>query len=205
MNKGKKARECGCMVEERMRKMFKGKKTYRDEVDFETKNYLYEVKSCSLFNKCYNGNDKRRNKTDKKIKSTQLGRFFIRPENHFKLWLEAKKVGKIAKYVFCLRLGKQVIFRVLTWDNVIVPNTEKPYHHILVKDIFREKPSDEKPVEKPINRISELFEEIRASDKGGGAEIEKIAKTDEDKRLIDYLKEHGEIYECKPGMFKIIE
>lgn len=141
MKKGEESRIFGIMVEDRMRKMFKGKERHLDEVDFETSKYLYEVKSCKLFNKCCNGNNRRKfkDKPHKQIETTQLGRFQIIIENHKKLQIEAKKVNKIAKYVFCLRFGKQVLFKVLEWkkvDKLIVPKTDKEYYYILLKNIF---------------------------------------------------------------------
>ncbi len=137
MKKGEEAREYGAMIEERMRKMFKGKISHLDEVDFETSKCLYEIKSCRIFNKCYNGNDKRpyMKKQHKKIETLQLGRFQIITDNHIMLYLRQLQTGKIAKYVFAIRYGKQIMFRVLKWKELTINNT-KDYQYISVKDIF---------------------------------------------------------------------
>ena len=202
----KEAREYGLMMEERMRKMFKGKKSYLDEVDFETTRFLYEVKSCKLFTKGNNRNSRRKyvNKPHIDIESYKLGRFQIKPENHIKLFLQAKKVKKIPKYVFCLRFGKQSMFKVLKWDDVIVPNSDKEYHYILLKDIFGDDPK--KPVkQRPRqNAISMMIERIRHHDKGQGADIDKLIKEEKDKKLLDLMKMYGEVFEFRPGRIKVI-
>ncbi len=134
-----KAKICGEMMEERFMKMFRGKKRHLEEIDFETSTSLYEVKSCSLFNRCYNANHLKPFiiKRHKRCETRQLGRFQIITNNHIMLYLRALEAGKIPKYIFALRFGKQAIFRVIKWEEVIVPNT-KDYHYILLKDIFDE-------------------------------------------------------------------
>ena len=74
----------GYEIEEFMMKWFKGKKHSEYCVDLQTSKSLYEVKSCKLFCKCTNGNNKRNyvDKPHKKILTSQLGRFFIKLENH---------------------------------------------------------------------------------------------------------------------------
>ena len=131
------AREYGLMMEERMRKMFKGKKSYLDEVDFETTRFLYEVKSCKLFTKGNNQNSKRKyvKKPHIDIESYKLGRFQIITNNHIMLYLRSLQTRKTAKYVFVVRFGKQIMFKVLKWEEVLVPNS-KDYHYILIKEIF---------------------------------------------------------------------
>lgn len=132
----------GYKVEERMRKFFRGNTTTLDEVDFETSNSLYEVKSCRLFNRCYNANHLREwkngKKTNKKIETHQLGRFQIKTDNHIMLYLRALQTGKIPKYIFVLRFQNQIIFRVIHWKEIDIPNN-KWYHYISINNIFYDK------------------------------------------------------------------
>jgi len=132
-----KIKNRGYAVENRMLRFFKGTPTSYDEVDFETSTSLYEVKSCKLFNKCYNANHRRpyKNKPHKKIETLQLGRFQITTDNHIMLYLRAIQLLKTPKYIFVLRVGNQFIFKVMKWEDIIVPNT-KDYYHIPVRDIF---------------------------------------------------------------------
>jgi len=110
----------GYWVEARMKKWFKGKSHEDDAVDFQTKTTLYEVKSCRLYNSCSNANHKRNYKTKphKKVHSQQHGRFFIKVRHHETLRVLAEKEGKLAKYIFCLVIGGQIIWRVLPWESV---------------------------------------------------------------------------------------
>ena len=126
----------GTMIEDRFMKMFKGEKSYLDEIDFETSNCLYEVKSCKLFNDCVNGNDQRK-PHHKKITTSQMGRFQVITNNHIMLYLRAMQAGKTAKYIFAVRYGKQVIFRVMRWEELEVCNL-RDYYYVLLKDIFGE-------------------------------------------------------------------
>lgn len=209
MSRWEKAKVFGEMMEKRMMNMFKGKKSPLDEVDFETKKYLYEVKSCKLFTKGNNRNSRRKyvNKPHIDIESYKLGRFQIISENHTRLYLQSKKVKKIPKYVFCLRFGKQCLFRVLNWedvDSLIVPNN-KEYYYILLKDVFGED-IPEKPV-KPRprqNAISMMIERIRHLDKGKGVDVDKLIKEENDKKLLDLMKMYGEVFEFRPGRIKVI-
>ena len=130
----------GYKVEERLRKFFKGTASQLDEVDFETSTSLYEVKSCKLFNKCYNANHLRKykNKPHKRIETHQLGRFKILTDNHIMLYLRSLQTGKIPKYIFAMRYGNQIIFRIIKWKELIVTNN-KDYHYITLGEIFYEK------------------------------------------------------------------
>ena len=130
----------GYKIEERMRAFFKGVSSSLDEVDFETSTSLYEVKSCKIFNRCYNANQLRKykKKPHKKIETHQLGRFYIRTDNHIALYLKALQVNKAAKYIFVIRFGNQIIFKVVPWSDVKLTN-DKDYYYIAISDIFYEK------------------------------------------------------------------
>ncbi len=134
---GKKQRLEGERIEDRFRKMFKGKKTSWPEVDFETSKCLYEVKSCNLFNKTVNSNHLRNHKDQphKQCEGVQLGRFTIWINNHIMLYLRALQQNKIPKYIFALKYGGQVIFKIKHWDELILIN-EKEYKHISLSHIF---------------------------------------------------------------------
>ncbi len=134
---GKKQKLEGERIEERFIKMFKGKKTSWPEVDFETSRCLYEVKSCNLFNKTTNSNHIRdhKDKIHKRCEGVQLGRFTIITDNHIMLYLRALQQNKIPKYIFVLKYGGQVIFKIKLWDEVILFN-EKKYKHIPLNQIF---------------------------------------------------------------------
>lgn len=129
----------GYKVEIRFRRFFRGNGCCFDEADFETPKCLYEVKSCNLFNRCYNGNDKRpyRDRIHKKCITNQLGRFAIKTDNHIGLYLRALQTGKVPKYIFALIYENQAIFRVLEWDQVILTN-DRERHYIRLADIFKE-------------------------------------------------------------------
>ena len=130
----------GYKVEERLRKFFKGVTISCDEVDFETSTSLYEVKSCKIFNRSYNSNHLRKYKVKphKKIETHQLGRFWIKTDNHIALYLKALQVNKAAKYIFVIRFGNQIIFRIIPWSDIKIIN-DKDYHYIAISDIFYEK------------------------------------------------------------------
>lgn len=124
----------GYEIEKRMMNFFKGTPSDVEEIDFETSKCVYEVKSCKLFHKTIN-QDNKKNSKYKNIESTQLGRFYIRTDNHIGLFLHAIEKGKIPKYIFVIKSGKQIIFKTVRWEHLIVPNL-KAYHYILLKDIF---------------------------------------------------------------------
>lgn len=131
----------GYEIEVAMKKWFKGENHEKDCVDFQTKKCLYEVKSCKLFNKCKNNNDKRpyAKKKHKRIKTAQLGRFFIIINNHKKLKKQAAKEKKIAKYIFVIIIGKQKVWRIKSWKEVNkLIKTKKEYCYIILKDILYE-------------------------------------------------------------------
>lgn len=132
-----KRKNNGYQIEDRLRKFFKGSKCSFDEADFETSNCLYEVKSCNLFNKCYNGNDKRPyiERRHKKCLTNQLGRFAIKEENHIGLYLRSLQTGKTPKYIFALVYQNQAIFKVLRWEEVTLST---PICFIRLADLFGE-------------------------------------------------------------------
>ena len=127
----------GLLIEERMRKFFKGKTTNKEEIDFETTNYLYEVKSCKLFNNCNNNNHLKKDCKWKKTHTTQLGRFRIKTNNHILLYLQSLKTNKQAKYVFVIHAAGQIIYKTIPWKNVKIPNN-KDYHYIPINKVFKE-------------------------------------------------------------------
>jgi hypothetical protein len=134
-------RKKGEIIQERMRKWFRGLPSTQWAVDFETKTTCYEVKSCNLFNKCKNSNDKRKfvTKQHKQIVTHQRGRFVIDIENHYKLAKFALDTGKKAKYIFVVILGKQYVYKVKDWDEVHLPSiqeTKSIYHYKSIEEIF---------------------------------------------------------------------
>ena len=132
----------GYEIEFAMRKWFKGEPHDYDCVDFSTSTSLYEVKACNLFNICSNGNHKRKHtgsKPHKQIKTTQLGRFFIKNYNHWMLQEVAAKENKIPKYIFVVHIGKQKMWRVESWENVNkLIHERSDCSPIRIKDIFVE-------------------------------------------------------------------
>ena len=136
----------GYRIEREMMKWFKGKKHSADCVDFQTTKALYEVKSCQLFVECNNGNHRRSyvNKPHKKIITTQLGRFYVKLENHKLLKVIARKENKIPKYIFILMIGKQKVWRVKTWNEINTLMLKiKDRTTVRIKDIFNENWEDE--------------------------------------------------------------
>lgn len=130
----------GFEVEVRFKKFFKGYSSPFDAVDFETSNCLYEVKSCALFVRTVNGNNKRKfgKVPHKPIASTQHGRFFVIVENHYSLKSLADRYSKKAKYIFAVYYGKQLIWKVMDWFDVKICS-DKYYHTFRIKDIFGDK------------------------------------------------------------------
>jgi len=132
----------GYEIEFGMRKWFKGKSHLYDCVDFQTKKYLYEVKACKLFNKCANGNHKRKHlgpHPHKQIETTQLGRFFIKNHNHWMLQKVAAEENKIPKYIFVVMIGKQKFRKTKSWEEInILIQDSKECTPIRIKDIFSE-------------------------------------------------------------------
>ena len=131
----------GYEIEEAMKKWFKGKNHLADCIDFQTTKSLYEVKSCRLFLKCVNGNNKRpyANKPHKKIRTTQMGRFFVKLVNHKGLKTQVEQENKIPKYIFVVVIGKQKVWRVKSWEqiNPIIHKKNK-ITAIRIKDLFNE-------------------------------------------------------------------
>ena len=131
----------GYKIEDAMKRWFKGKDNLLDCVDFQTSKSLYEVKSCRLFVKCTNGNHKRNyvSKIHKRIRTTQLGRFFVDLENHQGLRACAEEENKIPKYIFVVVIGKQKIWRVKSWEMVdLLITKHNKQIPLIIKDIFNE-------------------------------------------------------------------
>lgn len=130
----------GRKVEHAMQKWFKGEMHADFAVDFQTKTTLYEVKSCRMFIKGHNCNHKRpyKSKPHKNVLTTHLGKFYIILNNHIKLKQLAKEENKLAKYIFVMRIGKQNVWRVISWKNtdtlIHSKTTSMPF--IRLKDIF---------------------------------------------------------------------
>jgi hypothetical protein len=131
----------GYRVEHIMMKWFKGKPHSFDCVDFQTTKSLYEVKSCRLFLKCTNGNDKRKFITHKhkKIKTTQMGRFYVKLDNHIKLKARAEEEHKIPRYIFVVTIGKQKVWRMKSWEQVdSMMRKRSRITPVRIKDLFNE-------------------------------------------------------------------
>ena len=129
----------GYEIEREFMKRFRGTPHPLGCVDFQNKKYLYEVKSCRLFLKCTNGNHKREfvNKQHKQTTSTQLGRFFVKTENHRSLKFVAEKEEKIPMYVFVIAIGKKKIWMRKSWAEIeILMNKEIDSNPIRIKDLF---------------------------------------------------------------------
>lgn len=131
----------GYRVEHAMMKWFHGRPHQLDCVDFQTNKTLFEVKSCRLFLFCSNGNNKRPyvSKSHKRIKTTQMGRFFVKLENHQKLKARAEEEKKTPKYIFVITIGKQKVWRMKSWEQIDEMMRKRSTHTaIRVKDIFNE-------------------------------------------------------------------
>jgi len=131
----------GYKIEKAMREWFKGKTHSADCIDFQTTKSLYEVKSCRLFLECVNGNNKRSyaKVPHKKIRTTQLGRFFIILENHKKLLDYSIRENKIPKYIFVVVIGKQKIWRVKSWKEInLIIHKKNQVTQLRIKDLFNE-------------------------------------------------------------------
>jgi hypothetical protein len=118
-------RETGLLVEERMCKFLRGSKSAYDAVDFETRTTMYEVKSASLFIPSVSHH---------KYRTHQLGQFLIRKENHETLKRLAEETGKKPKYIFVVRIGKQVAVKVMPWS--MVKFGEKEKYKLSIHEVF---------------------------------------------------------------------
>lgn len=114
----------GYEIEEKVRRMFHGRRSYDESFDFETTKALWEVKSCRLFIRCVASDGH---------ESMQLGRFLVKRENHERLFRLAKEAKKKARYVFILWIDGQFAIKVLRWEEVHVL---KEKTHIRIKDVF---------------------------------------------------------------------
>lgn len=102
----------GYDMEEEMMKVFNGKRHTLDCIDFQTETHFYDVKSCRLIINCKGGKKKKR------VKTTQLGRFFIKRHNHISLKEISTKENKIAEYIFVLVVGNQKIWKTVDWEKI---------------------------------------------------------------------------------------
>jgi len=133
-------KKIGTKYEDRIRAMFKGEKYCGDEADVETKNCLFEVKSCRLFTNGINGNHKRdfKKAQHKRIEQKNKGRFVIKLENHDKLIEAAKRIGKAAKYVFIVRYNGQMIFKTMKAEKLEFPKRtkDKENYYMPISKVF---------------------------------------------------------------------
>ena len=102
----------GLKTEAAMKRRFNGVDNPHNCVDFQTRKFFYEVKSCELFRWEAATISKKRTST------IRCGRFNVILRNHFELQGEAKKQNKIARYIFVVKIGKQRIVRVHSWKFV---------------------------------------------------------------------------------------
>ena len=107
----------GYRIEKEMKRWFKGKSHPFGCVDFQTSSSLYEIKSCKLILNCSNNYHLIRKDREKMI-TTQLGRFFVEIINHNLLMEISEKENKIPKYIFAVVVGKQKIWKSMSWEEV---------------------------------------------------------------------------------------
>ena|SRR3990167_4956090 len=96
--------------------------------DLETEKYLIEVKSCNLFNRnkgSYSKNSSRK---------FQLGRFYIKTDNHLLFWFKGLELNKSPVYCFILRIGNHQIIKTMKWEEVLVYNQN--YNHFSIFEVF---------------------------------------------------------------------
>lgn len=136
---GFKQRELGDKAENQMKKFFRGEDNPLKCVDFETKTTLYEVKSCNLFNRCINCNNLRK-PHHKVCETNQHGRYNILTFNHRLLKVHADSLNKKAKYIFCLRVGNNLVFQTRSWKvvSLIIGKTDKDKVYIPITKIYGE-------------------------------------------------------------------
>lgn len=131
-------RNHGYEVEAKIRRIFKGAESGRDEIDFLTGRCAYEVKACNLLNWTTNSNHRRSSK-HAISRSTQVGRFVIKRENHVLLRVTSLEMRKQAMYVFVVALGKQYIMKRVPWEVVndwVLP--QKEYTIVSLRKVFGE-------------------------------------------------------------------
>jgi hypothetical protein len=102
----------GKSAEDFIKGFLRASKSKKKFYDLETKNSLIEVKTCEAIN------------LDKRYKAYHMGRFGIKTDNHISLLLEGIITGKIPKYAFVLRIGKQRLFKLFDARELIIFNYE---------------------------------------------------------------------------------
>ena len=130
----------GDEIEDKMKSWFKGGDHPSDAVDFQTKTTLYEVKSCNLLNRCFNGNPLRKfsKEQHQMCQTTQLGRFHMIIKNHLLLKELAVEVDKKAKYILLVKVEEKIQFwKTMSWAE-IHPKIDlgKEHQSLRIKDIF---------------------------------------------------------------------
>jgi len=128
----------GFGVEKNMMRWFKGETHGWDCVDFQTSSSLYEVKSCRLLLNCNNNSHLINKKKKEKTITTQLGRFYVKVENHEMLKKISVKEGKTPKYIFAIIVGNQKVWKITSWDEVdkLLDKTKK-HSPLRIHQIFK--------------------------------------------------------------------
>lgn len=111
----------GLRVERRICRQFHGKECSHYCIDFTTQRCAYEVKSCQLLQWVTNSNHKRPHKGEaphRPCRSTHRGRFVVKRMNHVALKVTADDFGLEARYVFVVEMGRQLIMKVVPWQDV---------------------------------------------------------------------------------------
>lgn len=131
----------GLEVEDRVRKLLRGTPSSYDKIDFFTKKNAYECKSCQLFAiNAANGNQKRpfKKKPHKPCSSIRFGRFSINRENHVMMKVLADDLKKKPYYIFALSLGRQLITKRMTWQQVnMLVNPDKESSTITIRQVWQ--------------------------------------------------------------------
>lgn len=104
-------------VELRLARRYHGSPHSHDAVDFCTDKYLFEVKSCNLFNHCTFNNTWRRGARSSGS-SHQYGRFHIKLHNHKAIHDISLREKKKARYIFALVVGKTFVTKIKSWKAV---------------------------------------------------------------------------------------
>lgn len=142
---GESQREKGKFFEDRFKKFFGANDAEDICYDFETKNVLWEVKTCEVLNHYGEGNGARPNGVFRKGRTTSHnGRFVIDPENHARLKSISDRKNKEAKYLFVITYENQCIYKVVPWDQVKIAEGVKQakisWIHVFSKEVLYASP-----------------------------------------------------------------
>lgn len=86
----------------------------------------------------------------------------------------------------------------------IKEEAEKPKEEIVKEEKEPEKAVEEKKTQKPQNKYEQVYNTIKDLDKGQGIGLEDI-KVENAEEIIKNLLTQGEIFEIKPGRYKVLE